>query len=164
MGTLSCIRVLLIRVTVARSWLTIVDAVYIPLWGVSVASSQLDIKSFHEASSATVVVNATLVNTAATTAQTLVVVDILRADGSTVGNTQLNASIFAGATTTVSAKIVLGGTVELWSTDTPVMHRANVTVWSSTGDVDTSVVPFGVRQISFNSSHGFVLNNVATKM
>ena len=44
------------------------------------------------------------------------------------------------------------------------MHRANISVRATTGALDSLVVPFGVRSISFNSTHGFVLNGVATKM
>eukprot|EP01050_Picozoa_sp_SAG11_P028930 SAG11_NODE_7941_length_1079_cov_1.098980_1_plen_129_part_10 len=57
----------------------------------------------------------------------------------------------------------------LWSTRSPSMHSAKITVitnptsFSGGGGEsteDSQVVPFGVRTISFNSTHGFVLNGV----
>ena len=57
------------------------------------------------------------------------------------------------------------------------MHTANITVFSSgtarsaattatvaAASVDTLLVPFGVRSISFTAAHGFQLNGVETKL
>mmetsp|Transcript_58349 Transcript_58349/g.115802 ORF Transcript_58349/g.115802 Transcript_58349/m.115802 type:complete len:546 (-) Transcript_58349:202-1839(-) len=44
------------------------------------------------------------------------------------------------------------------------MHLAEVSVASASGSRDALTIPFGVRSISFNASHGLMLNGVETKL
>lgn len=146
-------------------WLTCVDPVSMPLWGASVATPDVAVTSFTTAAQATVQATIIVANAGATAADATVVVSVLKPDGTIGGTATAKASTIPPNTnTTVVANVTLTGVVALWSTETPVLHTANVSVSSSTGSEDQLSIPFGVRQISFKSSDGFVLNGVSTKM
>ena len=172
-----------------HTWLTAIDQVHIPLWGASITTPMVAYTSADRATEAVVVATVTVANMGTTPADAVLTVGILRADGSLAGTAQGKATIPASANTTVNISVALKGGVDLWCPASPVMHRANITVQSTAGRVGTAmrssavaagapktttsggsggidgvVVPFGVRTISFNSTDGFVLNGVETKL
>ena len=145
-------------------WLTCVDPVYIPLWGASIATPSVAVTGFNAASTATVEATVMVANAGTMQVDATVTVHIIKPDGSLGGSASANASgIPPLANSTVVTSVTLTGDVALWSTDTPVLHTANISISSAASD-DALRVPFGIREISFNSSSGFVLNGVETKM
>jgi beta-galactosidase len=93
----------------------------------------------------------------------------------------MTATVQVGANTTanVSSTFHLTG-VSFWSPNTPALYKAYVSIITSrktsstsadqTSDdaeqisTDADQVAFGVRKISFDSTNGFVLNGVSTKL
>ena len=45
-----------------------------------------------------------------------------------------------------------------------MMHTAQLRLTSASGCFDSVTIPFGVRSLSFNASHGLRLNGVETKL
>lgn len=53
---------------------------------------------------------------------------------------------------------------ELWSVDSPVLYKAEVSVSSEGKELDKISIPFGVRTISVSAQNGFLLNGKSLKL
>ena len=140
-------------------WLITTPDVFIAPWGVSAVTPQASIDL--KAKTATTVLT-TVVRNAGTSAVSVVVTAALAAptSGLQVGAAQsVTVHVPANGTATASASFALTA-VRFWGTDTPHLYTAAVSL--STGDTDN--VTFGIRQISFDSKNGFLLNGVETKL
>lgn len=145
-------------------WLTVLDAVHVPLWGVRVTTPGLVPTGFSTAASALVVTAVQVANSGTTPAEAAVTVRVRSPDGQLSGSGRGSVSIAGGGVTSVQINVSLDAPVALWSTTSPALHAAQVSVVASGGLRDSLEVPFGIRSVSFNASHGFVLNGVPTKM
>jgi beta-galactosidase len=147
-----------------HTWLTVVDSVHIPLWGASVTTPHVAVTAIDQASEATISTSVTVVNSGPAATSAIVEVAIYLPDSRLGGSTKgVTPSIPPGRNVTIAANITLTGGVKLWSTTSPLLHTANISV-TAAGSADSCVVPFGVRSIAFNSSHGFRLNGVELKV
>ena len=148
-------------------WITVVDAVHIPLWGLGITTPKVDIVTPTEASSAVVALSIAVYNSMATSAS---VVANITVNGSGLVQHAISQplTVAANATTTINVSVTLAHKVYLWSPDTPVLYDATVGVTSAnphgTKTWDAVTLAFGVRTLSFNASTGFRLNGVETKM
>ena len=52
----------------------------------------------------------------------------------------------------------------LWSTDTPELYIANISLWKNKEKKDELSIPFGIRTIHFSTGKGFELNGVPMKL
>lgn len=53
---------------------------------------------------------------------------------------------------------------ELWSVDTPVLYKAEISISSDGKELDHITIPFGIRTIAFNADQGFLLNGQPLKL
>lgn len=139
------------------------DPLHIPLWGAAISTP-------HVAASSAVVSASVAVRNAMLVTATAVAVSvvILGPDGKAVGHGRA-APVRVLANSTLSPVVVnitLAGPVARWSTSTPLLHTANITVTAGgpNGSEDQVSVPFGVRSVSFSAETGLLLNGVQTKL
>ena len=73
-----------------------------------------------------------------------------------------SVTVAAGESVNVTQKFSLTG-VNMWSIDAPHLYTASVSV-TSQGTMDGTNVSFGVRTVSFDSTHGLLLNGKSVKL
>ncbi len=135
-------------------WLTKTAPLHVGHWGTFVST-----EPSADQSAAVVTARAKLANDGPAAAAFQLEQTILRPDGST-------AATFLGAPATIDAgtqqEIVATMNVaqpQLWSIETPVMHRLITIVRNAAGvEVDRYETPFGIRSVRFDPDHGFFLN------
>lgn len=138
---------------------------FIGVWGTSVRP--FDVKTTGgSAVSASIEVNVTATNTRTAPTTATVSVQLLDENGvargpSAQSNTVAVPANSSNTTITIIAPMTLAKG-EMWSTETPTLFSANVTLKSG-DDEDTVTEKFGVRTLSFTTA-GFFLNNVSTKL
>ena len=109
-------------------------------------------------------INVTVVNRDINPATANISVDIAGVSFPTLVTTATRSVLVpAGGNITTTLYTVLGTDVKLWSTSSPHLYTANATV-SSGSNADSAVTQFGVRHISFDSTHGFRLNGETIKL
>ena len=160
-------------------WLTKVNAVNIPTWGVRIGTHVTltpgDVAAGGVVASAAVISTEVLVANTGTQAVTAVVG--VSVSGPTAQSTGRHVvmegqsapvDIAANSSRTVSLNLSLFN-ASLWGPDNPVLYLANTTViatQASTGEritdsVDTS---FGLRHLNMSADHGLVLNGKPLKL
>lgn len=135
-------------------WLTKTAPLHVGHWGTFVST---ELSADHSAS--VVTARVTLSNDGPAAAAFQLEQIVLRPDGST-------AATFLGAPATIDAsaqqKAVATMNVaqpQLWSLETPAMHRLITIVRDAAGaEIDRYVTPFGIRSVRFDPDHGFFLN------
>jgi beta-galactosidase len=85
-------------------------------------------------------------------------------DGTTVSTACAEFSVEAGGETTVSVPVDAVKNPVLWSTDTPVLYSAGVSLSDDAGVVDEDRVSFGFRWYKFDADKGFFLNGQQVKL
>jgi beta-galactosidase len=134
-------------------WLTKTAPVHVGHWGTFVTT---DVRAD---GAADVTARATIVNDGPAPAEFQLEQIVLRPNGTT-------AATFRGTTTKIDAgtqqEIVSSLVVaqpQLWSIETPALHKLVTLVRDATGAVvDRYETPFGIRTIRFDPNHGFFLN------
>ena len=74
------------------------------------------------------------------------------------------ARLMAHTNDSVTVNVTLRGHVALWYTSSPSMHLANLSLSSTSGSFDSIAIPFGIRSLAFDASHGFLLNGASVKL
>lgn len=138
-------------------WLTVVDALHVPLWGVAVTTP--------EASDATACVRVVveLENRRDRATAAHVRVRVVGPDGTPVGMAETGTAVPGFG----RGEAVLQLPVErprLWSPETPALYRAEVEVRRGRVVVDCHAVLFGIRTIRVSAEEGFLLNGQPRKL
>lgn len=133
--------------------------VHVAAWGTFVTTPKID------ASSATVRVEASIINQSTTDRTARLQVSILAPDGKVTGATRgTTDSLPVGRTVTLAAETALSRP-HLWDAVDPALHRAIVQVIASDGTVlDEDEVSFGIRDAHFEANTGFWLNGRNLKL
>ena len=138
-------------------WLTVNEPVHIGTWGVYVTTPKAD------SMQATVRVRTTIDNDRAAAQAITLKSEILDALGQTVG-TITTASSVAAQTSAEQDQQIAVSNPHLWSPDNPTLYRMVSTVTCDGRVLDQTETPFGIRSLTFDAKHGFVLNGVETKL
>src|ERR1035437_8884281 len=132
-------------------WLTKTTPLHVAQWGTFVTT---DVKD----SSAAVTARATVNNDAAKDASFEIQQTILDADGKTMASGELkDLSLKPGAVGEFSSVLTVANP-NLWSVETPYLHKLVTTVLSGGTVVDHYETPFGIRTLRWDANEGFFLN------
>jgi len=132
-------------------WLTKTAPLHVAKWGTFVTT---DVKD----NSADVTARVTVNNDAAKDASFEIQQTILDADGKTMASGELkDLSLKPGAVGEFSSVLTVANP-NLWSVETPYLHKLVTTVFSGGTVVDHYETPFGIRTLRWDANEGFFLN------
>ena len=132
-------------------WLTKTAPLHVAKWGTFVTT---DVKD----NTADVTARVTVNNDAPKDAVFAIQQTILGADGKAVATGELKGlSLQAGATGEFSSVLTVANP-NLWSVETPYLHKLVTTITSSGTTVDRYETPFGIRTLRWDANEGFFLN------
>jgi beta-galactosidase len=132
-------------------WLTKTAPLHVAKWGTFVTT---DVKE----NSADVTARVTVNNDAAKDASFEIQQTILDADGKTMASGELkDLSLKPGAVGEFSSVLTVANP-NLWSVETPYLHKLVTTVLSGGTVVDHYETPFGIRTLRWDANEGFFLN------
>lgn len=137
-------------------WLITTDRVHVKNWGTAITTPGAT------TSKSTVKINTEVTNeTSASASRTLVTV-ICDSTGKRIDSVSTPITVAASTTTKFSQSIDISNP-NLWSPSTPYVYNAYTEILNGTTLADDYVTPFGIRNITYNTS-GFFINGVNTKM
>ncbi|HEX8330623.1 MAG TPA: glycoside hydrolase family 2 TIM barrel-domain containing protein [Hymenobacter sp.] len=113
---------------------------------------------------ATIKVQADVINQSAASGEYVLQTTILDSSGKSVATTETKQTVAAGKSATVSQDLRIAKSVQLWSTNTPVLYKAVSTLRSGTAALDNVTTPFGIREAKFDAATGFSLNGIPMKI
>jgi len=135
------------------TWLLVGEVVRIAPDGLRVTTPDIDAQR-------AVVEVATLVENDSIAIRTVdVVTEIRAADGSTVARDTSKITVLPGEPATVRQRLYVRSPL-LWSTDTPSLYAATVTL----NDLDAETVTFGIRSLRLDPEHGLRINGGTVKL
>ena len=88
---------------------------------------------------------------------------IRSSDGRLASEAEVTANIGAGAQVDFSRTLKVDGP-ELWSPESPTLYRLEADIVTQGNVVDTANIPFGIRSLEFDVTHGFQLNGQKMKL
>jgi beta-galactosidase len=134
-------------------WLTKTAPLHVAPWGTFVSA---DVRG--DFSSADVTARTTLTNDGAAGATFDVEQTVLAPDGRTVASAQLRGLALAAGETREFPATLAVTQPQLWSLETPALHRLVTLVRAGDTIVDRYETTFGIRTIRFDANEGFFLN------
>ncbi|KIC94339.1 glycoside hydrolase family 2 TIM barrel-domain containing protein [Flavihumibacter solisilvae] len=138
-------------------WLTATDLVHIPQWGIQVTSHEITSQS------ATVKVNAVVVNKSAGRQVVEVRTRLVGPQGEQAGESKQEIDLAAGDSTSTMLQLKVSSP-QLWTTEVPAMYKAEVDLLVNGSVKDRLVTPFGIRTVDISASNGFRLNGKTMKL
>jgi len=132
-------------------WLTKTAPLHVDTWGIAVSS---DVKD----ASAVVTTRTSLVNDGPAAAAFEIEQSILAPDGRVLAKTTLPALTLGPGDTQEFPAALTVTQPQLWSLETPALHRLVTVVRSGDMVVDREEISFGIRTIRFDPDAGFFLN------
>ncbi|HET6994255.1 MAG TPA: glycoside hydrolase family 2 TIM barrel-domain containing protein [Chitinophagaceae bacterium] len=137
--------------------LIVTNPLHIDQWGVYVTTPKISARE------ATVRVVTDILNQQDAKIDLVVHTRILDANGTRVVEADSRESIGGNDITTISQDMIVKSP-QLWSTDSPYLYKAEVTVRVGGKTEDITLTNFGIREISFSAENGFVLNGKNIKL
>jgi beta-galactosidase len=138
-------------------WLTAMDPVHVPPWGVYVTTPRAN------AEVATVRIRTRLRNGSPAAQELTVESQILDGDGRVVGTVSATQSVSVGGESEFDQNVAITAP-HLWSPTTPSLYRARTVVKRGAEILDEVETGFGVRSLAYDTNRGFLLNGQPTKM
>ena len=132
-------------------WLTKTAPLHLATWGTAITSEV-------KAASANVTAHTTLANEGETAAAFEIEQSILAPNGQTVAHANMPALTLAPGGTREFSTALAVLQPQLWSLESPALHRLVTVVRSGGRVVDREETPFGIRTIRFDPDNGFFLN------
>jgi len=138
-------------------WLTIVDRLHVPHWGVSVTTPQVD------TTGAVIVVHTSIENYYAAGRNGVLRTRILDRQGRDVALTDATFSMAPSSRNEVEHRVRVKE-AQLWSVDSPTLYTVRSEIVVAGRVVDVTTTPFGIRTIAFDKDRGFLLNGQHVKL
>jgi len=138
-------------------WLTTTPSTHIGMWGVSVKTPVVS------ETSAAINISTTLVNSDKENASVTLLTQVFDPSGKLVGETKSNSSLSPKQTTDLVQKITIEKP-SLWSTESPALYNAKVTVLIENKEADNQNITFGIRSIHFDAQTGLTLNGKSLEL
>ena len=140
-----------------HTWLIQTNPVHIPQWGVSITTPEVTDER------ATVRLAVSVLNADAVAHDFTLTNNVLDPQEQTAGEAVSHIHLEAGQRREFVQEVIITDPLR-WGPDTPHLYSAHTTV-AIEGDIaDGLRTPFGIRGISFDAQHGFLLNGVPTKL
>ena len=138
-------------------WLTVTEPVYVPLWGVSIAATDVS------PSAATIAVSVQVKNGASAASDVTVRLALKDADANVAVAAHETQSIPSNETSEVKLAPVVNHP-RLWSPTGPHLYRADVEIVVNNKVVDRVSTTFGIRKIEVDAAHGLRINGESVKL
>jgi beta-galactosidase len=138
-------------------WLTITGPVRIPLWGVGVTTPAVS------SGAATVKTEVMVESREAAVRGAIVQVRLRDSRGREVAVGQLQQNLPVGVKTQFTISLALSSP-NLWSPEEPNLYSAEAQVIVSNKVVDAMAIPFGVRLVQMDGTHGLRINGRTVKL
>ncbi|WP_321332244.1 glycoside hydrolase family 2 TIM barrel-domain containing protein [uncultured Bacteroides sp.] len=139
-------------------WMVTTDKLHLKDWSNVIVTTALTADSAH------LKLSSTLYNKYDTLQQATLAVRILSPQGRQVVAVDRDFTLHSGEEREVSFPLTVAHP-QLWSTDTPVMYKAILSVLNSEGEmVCRNEIPFGIRSLDFSASKGMLLNGQPIKL
>ena len=138
-------------------WLTIVDPVYVDLWGVYVTTPEVT------ENNALVKVRTTVKNETLRDVDLRMETSIMDSSGKQVASASASGMLAADSSDEIEQTIPLQQPV-LWSLQNPNQYEVVTRIYADNKQTDHYVTPFGVRSFTFDAEKGFFLNGEHTKI
>ncbi len=135
-------------------WLNVADPVHVQPWGVYVVSK------VHDAlgrPSADLMIQTNIVNESAMPQTCSIITSVLGPQGQVLAKRSGNATISAGGVSEIHQTVNLSQ-ASLWSLEQRNLYMLTTAVYRGGVMVDLHRQRFGIRQLRFDSAHGFFLN------
>jgi len=140
-----------------HTWLTITNAIRIPLWGICVTTPVVGEQSHAH-------VEVSVANLSAGQETARVRVTVLGPHGQVVAVSQsTSAAIAPGATAVLPVDVAIRGAT-LWSPHAPSLYTAVAEVLAAGAVADRVATTFGIRSLEWSGTDGFLLNGKPVKM
>ncbi len=138
-------------------WLTVTGPQHVAHWGTYVTTPEVS------EAKATVAVKTQVRNRAAAPAKLTLRTSVLDAAGKSVGRNVYELTVPPNGVQTVSTTIAVTRPVR-WDMDRPYLYSLASEVLEGGKVVDRYVTPFGIRNIEYSATKGFLLNGRAVKL
>lgn len=138
-------------------WLTIVDPVYVDLWGVYVTTPEVT------ENNALVKVRTTVKNETLRDVDLRMETSIMDSSGKQVVSASASGMLAADSSDEIEQTIPLQQPV-LWSLQNPNQYEVVTRIYADNKQTDHYVTPFGIRSFTFDAEKGFFLNGEHTKI
>ena len=112
---------------------------------------------------ATVKMESTIENNSGADQQVIVVTSLLNPKGDTVATDEKSELIVSGKPTVVNQNLSVAAPA-LWSSASPSLYKAVVTVKVGDAVFDQTITSFGIRSISYDAKSGFLLNGESIEL
>jgi beta-galactosidase len=138
-------------------WMVTADRLHLKDWSNAIVTTALT------ANSARLQLSSTIYNKYATPQNASLIVHVLSPQGEVVSTASRDLVLSSGEEREVSIPFVVGKP-QLWSTETPFMYKAILSVVNKNGEVCRNELPFGIRMLEFTASKGLLLNGQPMKL
>lgn len=138
-------------------WLKMLDPVHVAQWGTYITTPEVN------TSSAKVNIKTSVLNETANTAEVTLITHILNANANEVAKMQSTQTIEPNKSFEFNQDETISSP-QLWSTDSPTLNTAVTEVYKDGKLTDKTETKFGIRTISFDAIHGFLLNGKSVKL
>ena len=138
-------------------WMIRTSPSYIEDWGTFISTNSIDKEQ------AVVILNTTIVNGDTEEGEYTVNINLTSPRGKVVSTTNSTVKMTSGNKHEIPFTITVKKP-RLWSTDTPELYIANISLWKNKEKKDELSIPFGIRTIHFSTGKGFKLNGVPMKL
>src|SRR5690554_458657 len=138
-------------------WLTIVNPVYVDLWGTFVTTPEVSSQR------ALVNVATKLKNELSSNVNIQLKSSIIDSSGNSISYTQSDELLEARSVKEISHNIELTYP-EIWTIEKPYLYSIETEIYENGKLIDNYTTPLGVRSFSFDPEKGFTLNGKATKI
>jgi len=116
-----------------------------------------------DSATATVVINAEIVNSSTKKSQVFVETEICNQEGDIVGSDRVPLTAFVGTTNTVRHRICVSNP-NLWGCNSPYLYKCSVKIVGTDGVIDEATENFGIRKLQLDTKHGLRVNGETVKL
>jgi len=138
-------------------WLNITQALHVAQWGTYITTPKVS------ADSATVSVKTMIENNGQATSKAILTSVIYDENGHEMASAKIPVLVNAKASNEFSQQIRLASPA-LWSVDEPHLYTMHSVITSGNKIIDDYESTFGIRQLEYNNTDGFLLNGKRIKM
>jgi beta-galactosidase len=140
-----------------HTWLLITNRLHVGPWGVFVSTPQVS------ANAAVINIATTIQNEGKNSESCALISSLVDRDGKELQATKSVQEISAGSEFEVKQQIEVENP-RLWSPADAYLYKIRTAVRTGNTTVDEYETPFGIREIAFDSDHGFSLNGQRVKL
>ncbi|HLO58661.1 MAG TPA: glycoside hydrolase family 2 TIM barrel-domain containing protein [Bacteroidales bacterium] len=131
--------------------LSVTDPVHVSMWGVQAVTAECS------AAEAKEMLKITVENSSAEAINGKIKINILAPGDSVVATGEAEAALQTGEKTIIGQQIVIKDPL-LWSTESPILYKAEITLEKEGKTIDQVYQPFGIRTVEISAEKGFLLN------